>query len=92
MSKLYKLLFLLLFLLSWATPSTGSHMMGADMTYKCLGNGKYRIIAKIYRDCRGISFNSPSFRAFGGLNGGNACGTYNLSITRTSIRDVTPRC
>jgi len=71
---------------------SASHMMGADMTYRCLGNGKYKIIAKIYRDCRGISFSGPTFQAFGGLNGGNGCGTYNLSITRTGIRDVTPRC
>jgi hypothetical protein len=52
-----------------------SHMMGADMSYKCLGNGKYKITAKIYRDCRGISFNSPSFLAYGGVNGGNGCGS-----------------
>jgi len=71
---------------------SASHMMGADMTYRCLGNGKYKIIAKIYRDCRGISFSGPSFQAYGGLSGGNACGSYNLSITRTGIRDVTPRC
>jgi gliding motility-associated-like protein len=74
------------------TVSKASHMMGADMSYKCLGNGKYKITAKIYRDCRGISFNSPSFLAYGGVNGGNGCGSYNMSISRTGIRDVTPRC
>jgi gliding motility-associated-like protein len=93
MSRFYKFLPLfLLFLLGMISPSRASHMMGADMSYRCLGNGKYKITAKIYRDCRGISFNNPSFQAFAGLNGGNGCGSYNLSITRTSIRDVTPRC
>ncbi|MFN5249456.1 MAG: hypothetical protein ACK5DE_00275, partial [Bacteroidota bacterium] len=69
-----------------------SHMMGADMSYKCLGKGKYLITAKVYRDCRGIEFNGPSFGVFAGNNGGNGCGDYGMSITRTSIRDVTPRC
>jgi hypothetical protein len=57
-----------------------------------LGKGKYKITAKIYRDCRGISFNSPSFGVFAGTNGGNGCGSSGMSISRTGIRDVTPRC
>jgi gliding motility-associated-like protein len=68
-------------------------MMGADMSYQCLGNGKFKIISKVYRDCRGVSFNNPTFGAFAGTNGGNGCGSTSLSgITRTSIRDVTTRC
>jgi gliding motility-associated-like protein len=69
-----------------------THMMGGDMSYKCLGNGKYKITAKIYRDCRGVPFNSPEFGVFAGTNGGNGCGSSALSISRTGIKDVTPRC
>ena len=29
------------------------HVMGADMSYRCLGNDKYKITVKFYRDCRG---------------------------------------
>jgi gliding motility-associated-like protein len=87
-----KILFAMALFMGLSGKLSATHMMGADMTYRCLGNGKYKIIAKVYRDCRGISFSGPSFQAFGGLSGGNGCGTYNLSITRTSIRDVTPRC
>ncbi len=32
-----------------------SHAMGADISYECLGNGQYRIVAAFYRDCSGIS-------------------------------------
>ncbi|MFN5218264.1 MAG: T9SS type A sorting domain-containing protein [Sphingomonadales bacterium] len=67
-------------------------MMGADIGYVALGNGKYKIIAKIYRDCRGITLNGPTFQVFAGLNGGNTCGTNTLSLTRTGIRDITPVC
>ena len=69
-----------------------THMMGADISYRCLGGGKYKIIMKIYRDCNGISFNNPTFGAFAGTNGSNTCGQYTLSSTRTGIRDVTPVC
>ncbi len=69
-----------------------SHMMGADMSYQCLGGGKYKIIAKVYRDCRGISFNSPSFGVYAGKNRDNGCGSRNLTISRVSISDVSQLC
>ncbi len=76
----YTLLILMLIIVKMAA---GSHMAGADITYYSLGSGKYKIVAKIYRDCRGIPFSSPTF---------NSCGTYTLSIARTAIYDVTPTC
>ncbi|MEY3861627.1 MAG: hypothetical protein RIS50_1908 [Bacteroidota bacterium] len=91
MKRLLPLIFTIL-TLSFSSSLKASHMMGGDMSYRCLGNGKYKITAKIYRDCRGISFNGPSFGVFAGTNGGNGCGSSGMSITRTSIKDVTPRC
>ncbi len=32
----------------------GSHAMGADLTYECLGNNQYRLTYSFYRDCSGI--------------------------------------
>jgi hypothetical protein len=91
MKRLLPFIFTLL-TLSFSTSLKASHMMGGDMSYRCLGNGQYKITAKIYRDCRGISFSGPSFGVYAGTNGGNGCGSSGLSITRTSIKDVTPRC
>ena len=91
MKKLLPLLFFIL-TFSLSNISTSTHMMGGDMSYKCLGSGKYKITAKIYRDCRGVPFNSPEFGVFAGTNGGNGCGSSTLSISRTGIKDVTPRC
>ncbi|MCC7299435.1 MAG: hypothetical protein IT244_13960, partial [Bacteroidia bacterium] len=94
--KIYRMkrqiLALVITLLSTFSYLQASHMMGADMSYRCLGKGKYHITAKVYRDCRGISFNGPDFGVWGGQNGGNGCGSYSMSISRTGIRDVTPRC
>ncbi|MFN5217345.1 MAG: T9SS type A sorting domain-containing protein [Sphingomonadales bacterium] len=78
--------------LSMVKAASGSHMAGADITYFSLGSGKYKIVAKIYRDCRGTPFNNPTFKAFAGLNGSDSCGSYTLSIARTAINDVTPKC
>ena len=89
MKKFLPLLFFVL-TFSLSNISTSTHMMGGDMSYQCLGNGKYKITAKIYRDCRGIAFNGPDFGVFAGTNGGNGCGDYKLTITRTGIKDVTP--
>ena len=72
---------------------SATHMMGADMSYQCLGNGKYKITAKVYRDCRGVSLSPVAFGAFAGSNGSNQCCSVSLSgLTRTGIRDVTTRC
>jgi gliding motility-associated-like protein len=87
-----RLLFLFAFLFSFLSVQA-THMMGADMSYQCLGNGKYKIIAKVYRDCRGVSLSPVSFGAFAGTNGSNQCGSITLTgLTRTGIKDVTTRC
>src|SRR5688572_4316666 len=90
-----KLLFLMFFISGlFGAKVQASHVMGADMSYKCLGNGRYQITLKAYRDCRGIPLGNPieSFGVFAGTNGGNGCGGSSLTVTRTGIRDVTPRC
>jgi gliding motility-associated-like protein len=87
-----KLLSLFLFLFSFLSVQA-THMMGADVSYQCLGNGKYKIIAKVYRDCRGVSMGTVAFGAYAGTNGGNGCGSYTLSgLSRTSIKDVSTKC
>ncbi len=38
--------------LTWATHGFAFHIIGGEITYQCLGNGKYKFIMRIYRDCR----------------------------------------
>ena len=44
--------FLLLFVLFFFSHQTAKadHVMGADMSYVCLGSGKYKLIIKFYRE------------------------------------------
>ena len=93
MNKFYKFLISLLLIVGTILPSRATHMMGADVSYKCLGNGKYKITAKVYRDCRGVPMGIVSFGAYAGTNGGNGCGSYTLTgLSRVKITDITSRC
>lgn len=73
---------------AWAT-----YVLGGTMGYKSLGNGKYLITSKIYRNCNGEALSNVKFSVFAGQNGGNSCGTYTLSgFKRVAINDITNRC
>jgi len=43
-----------LFIMSGFQSIKATHIMGSDFEYACLGNGKYKITVKVYRDCNGI--------------------------------------
>ncbi len=43
---------LLVLLGLWAAfPAQSFHIIGGDWSYECLGNGRYRFVFKMYRDC-----------------------------------------
>lgn len=46
------LLVLMILFVSSQQALKADHVMGADMSYVCLGSGKYKLIIKFYRDCR----------------------------------------
>ncbi len=61
--------FFLFSLLFWFCPTQthANHILGGDITYKCLGNGtpntlKYRFTLRLYRDCNsgGAPFDNPA--------------------------------
>lgn len=87
MKNLFKFLLLSIFLIL-STRSNASHMMGGDITYECISPGKYKMTIKVYRDCRGIPFNSPDIKLFckDGTNQNS------VNYTRTAINDLTPTC
>ena len=57
MRKIYQLIpsFLLICFVLISGTAGASHVMGGDLSYKCLGNNQYEITLKLYRDCSGIS-------------------------------------
>lgn len=71
--------------------ANASHMMGADISYECLGNNQYRITLNIYRDCSGISM-SGSYQV---TIASASCGvtqTLNLAQVASTGTEVSPLC
>jgi len=61
-----------------------SHVMGSDIVYRCLGNGKYEIVVRVYRDCNGIQVSQA--------NVVGRCSSSTVTIsnqTKVSTRDIT---
>ena len=53
MRKIFTLFTVVMLLIS--TNSKATHMMGMDISYKCLGNNTYHITLSFYRDCSGAA-------------------------------------
>lgn len=61
-----------------------SHVMGSDIVYRCLGNGKYQVTVRVYRDCNGIQVSQSNVVA--------RCSSETKTIssqTKVSQRDIT---
>lgn len=43
--------FCLFLVFSWFSPVSATHIVGGEITYKCLGNNEYEITLIVYRDC-----------------------------------------
>jgi len=67
-----------------------THVMGADIKWKCLGNHVYEFTITTYRDCRGIG--SPGSRSINFECIGGATGSATVSFARQSMRDISPFC
>lgn len=80
---------MLLLLWLYASSSVASHMMGGEVTWKCLSNGQYVFTVKVYRDCTGatISTTGKQLRVYG------IPGLTFLSLSFVgSPTDVSPNC
>lgn len=42
---------IILILITWGFTARASHMIGGDITYRCLGNNRYQITITLFQDC-----------------------------------------
>ncbi|HYG16427.1 MAG TPA: hypothetical protein VEC12_11790, partial [Bacteroidia bacterium] len=84
MKKLLQI-FLILSSIITVTTARASHVMGSDITYKCLGNGKYEVTVTVYRDCNGVTLSNSPISARCATGAGAAT----FSIPEVSVRDIT---
>ncbi len=79
------LLCLLFFALVAAMPNANAtHLVGGEITYKCISGNTYEVTLVLFRDCDGVRLYS-SQRIF------SSCGG-SFDVRRVSIEDVTPLC
>ncbi|MDX5319528.1 MAG: PKD domain-containing protein [Bacteroidota bacterium] len=81
-----KLLLFVLFLIGLFSveKAEASHVMGSDIVYRCVGNGKYEVLVRVYRDCNGIQLSQSNVVA--------RCSSTTITIssqTKVSTRDIT---
>lgn len=70
--------------------ANASHMMGADLRFRCLGGNTYEITLSFYRDCSGIS---PSTTANISISSASCSQTLaTLSLPQTSVVEASPLC
>ena len=84
--------FLLLFILSisFFAKIYASHVMGADLTFKCLGPNRYEVNLQVYRDCNGIDLTGPLVIGVSSAQCGVST-TLTLNQVGPAV-DVTPIC
>lgn len=83
-----KRLLLFSLLLLQLQPSKASHVLGGEMSYKCLGNGNYEFTVALYRDCNGIAWEQTSVI----VNGPAGSFTLLRLPGIDGVRDISQRC
>src|SRR6185437_13660309 len=93
MKKHYKLLVPLIALFGLFAPfsAQATHVMGADMEWKCLGNDTFELIVHAYRDCNGIPLSGTNLNYF---TAGDTCAPSPVPANPDVCcgTDVTPVC
>lgn len=83
MRRIFFWLFLVFAIASQWNTANASHVLGGDLTYRCLGNGNFRFTLTMFRDCAGIQWTQNTIQLQGPVGG---------TLTLVSSSDVSPRC
>ena len=86
----WSIIILFLSLIFAVHKSHATHMMGADITYRCIEPLKFEITLKWYRDCRGIPLNRGGNLTIRCTTGGpkQKLGNLKISCRNTFILDT----
>jgi len=91
MKKVFTVLTILVSLLFASKQVSASHLMGADISYTCLGSNQYQITLSLYRDCSGITLGTTAFINYNSASTGmTGSATLNQVGTTTEVTPVCP--
>lgn len=83
-----KLLLSFVILFAFASNSFASHVMGADITYTCLGGNQYQVTLTLYRDCFGTTVGTTPQT----VDIASSCGNVAASLDWVSTTNVSQVC
>ncbi|MBT4339097.1 MAG: T9SS type A sorting domain-containing protein [Bacteroidetes bacterium] len=90
MKKIIQLFVLVIFFeIICISSSFSSHIIGSDLSWKCVGNDSFLITLEIYRECNGVPIGNESINF---LNAINDTTLFSVSIIKPSSIDITPTC
>ncbi len=82
-----KILLLISIALCWWGQASASHLLGGQITWKCLNNGQYQFYLSLYRDCAGfVSINPPTIEVW------NHPTVSSIAVTQISYQELSPVC
>lgn len=86
--KIYLYILILAFL---GHEAQASHAAAADLSYTCIGNNRYQVTLKMYRDCSGITL--PTVPLIN-ISGANSCNGFSqtLPLNLTSVVEIPIAC
>ena len=91
MKKVFTVLTILVSLLFASKQVSASHLMGADISYTCLGSNQYQITLSLYRDCSGITLGTTALINYNSASTGlSGSATLNQVGTTTEVTPVCP--
>ena len=86
-----KLLTILLMLFIFTNDLSASHLMGGEITWKCIksgpDSGKYIFTIKVYRDCQGVAIDTSMY-----LTVHNVPGLQTIPLIYVGATDLSPTC
>lgn len=91
MKTVKKLLEILIMLVLFANSSNASHLMGGEITWRCMkigpDAGKYIFTVKVYRDCQGVPIDTSMI-----LTAHNVPGLTTVPLMYVGANDLSPKC
>jgi len=93
MKQIQKILLLALGLL-WVAPVFASHNLGGELTFKYMGNNKFKFTLLYYRDCTGGPPSDPTVTLCCSTStGGSITGlSATYTMNRIKISEISPQC
>lgn len=83
-----KLLLIVIILFAFASKSSATHVMGADITYTWISGNDYQVTLTLYRDCSGSTIGTTPQD----IDLSSSCGNFSASLDWVSTTNVSQVC